>query len=130
MAQAWKWSNLLLVFALELVAIVAFGIWGWHAGGSRTVRVLLAAGLPVVAAVLWGLFAARHPRYDVPALRLLVKVVVLGGAAVALWASGYHTVAIVYAVVLVANLTAIRLGRLDADTEVRPSPPSSGRNRP
>ncbi len=114
MADAWKWLNLLLIFVLELVAIVAFGIWGWHTG-SGAVRIVLAAGLPLLTAVLWGLFAARNPRYDVPAAALIVKVLVFGGAALALWASGYHTAAIVFAVVLVANLAAIRLGRLDVD---------------
>jgi hypothetical protein len=116
MARVWKWANLTVAFLLEVVAIVALGIWGWHVGGNRAVQVLFAVGLPVIAIVLWGLFAARRPRYDVPSAALVVKVLVLGGCALALWASGYHMFAIVYAVVLVANVAAIRLGHLDAES--------------
>jgi hypothetical protein len=124
MSQAWKWLNLLVLFALELVAMIAFGIWGWHVGGGLLLRIVLAVGLPLLAAVLWGMFAAaRKPRYDVPAAALIVKLVVFGGAALALWGSGYRTAAIVFAVLLVANLTAIRLGRLDADVDLGVSGP-------
>src|SRR5262245_50981595 len=71
--QVWKWANLTLAFLLEVVAIVALGIWGWHVGGNRAVQILLAVGLPALAVVLWGLVAARHPRYDVPSAARVVK---------------------------------------------------------
>ena len=47
--------NLGLRFILELVALYAFGFWGWvqHEGFMRYV---LVAGLPLLAATLWGTF--------------------------------------------------------------------------
>jgi 4-amino-4-deoxy-L-arabinose transferase-like glycosyltransferase len=80
MAGAWKWLNLLVAFALELAAFAALGVWGWHAASTRVVQILLAVGLPLLAVVLWGLFAARNPRYDVPPAATAVKLAVYGAA--------------------------------------------------
>ena len=69
----WKAVNLLLAFLVELVALGIFAWWGWATGGTTPVRLLLAIGLPVLTAVLWGLFAAptasrgQVPRWTVPA---------------------------------------------------------------
>jgi membrane protein YdbS with pleckstrin-like domain len=50
--------NLALVFALEIAASVALAVVGAELGG-----VVLAIAFPVVAAVLWGLFAAPKARW-------------------------------------------------------------------
>ncbi|MBB5918105.1 hypothetical protein BJY24_007017 [Nocardia transvalensis] len=82
-------------FLLELVAFVSFGIFGWQIadGPWRFVLVVL---LPLLAAVLWGVFAVPGDRsrsgkapVAVPGpLRLLVELAVLGGGALLLWAAG------------------------------------------
>lgn len=51
--------NLALRFALELAALISFGYWGWNAS-SGPVRFVLALGLPLIAAFLWGIFAVPH----------------------------------------------------------------------
>ncbi|HYU83668.1 MAG TPA: YrdB family protein [Kribbellaceae bacterium] len=115
MTGAWKWLNLLVAFALELAAFAALGVWGWQAASTRVVQILLVVGLPLLAVVLWGLFAVRNPRYDVPPAAIAVKIAVFGAAVAGLWASSHHTAAVVLAAVLIANTAAIRLGHLDAD---------------
>ena len=47
--------NLAVRFILELAGLYAFGLWGWaqHMG---ILRYLLAIGLPLLAAALWGTF--------------------------------------------------------------------------
>ena len=52
-------------------------------GLARSLRVALAVGLPVVAAVLWGLFAAPRARIRSPPLQLATKVLVLGAGVAA-----------------------------------------------
>lgn len=47
--------NLAVRFALELVALYAFGRWGWSRG-EGAMRLALAIGLPLLAATLWGVF--------------------------------------------------------------------------
>ena len=50
--------NLALRFLLELAAIFVFGFWGHSQAGGGT-AILLAVLLPLLFAVLWGVFAVR-----------------------------------------------------------------------
>ncbi len=94
---AWNALLLTLAFLSELAALGVLAAWGWQAG-SGAGRWLLAAGLPVAAAVLWGAVAAPRARFDVPAARIAVQIAVLGGAVVALAALGHPVWAAVLAV--------------------------------
>ena len=90
---------LTLAFAAEIAALVALGHWGFVVGGSAAVRVLLGVGAPVLAAVLWALFAAPRAPVDVPALAIAVKLLVFGSAVLALVATGHPRLAVVLAAV-------------------------------
>ena len=48
--------NLAVRFLLELSALVAFGAWGWKQGDG-VIRYVLALGIPIAMAVMWGVFA-------------------------------------------------------------------------
>lgn len=76
--------NLTLRFILELAGLAAMFYWGWtqHEG---LLRVVLAVGVPVIAAVFWGIFrdpyAPNPSRVIVPGwVRLLIEAVFFGGA--------------------------------------------------
>jgi FtsH-binding integral membrane protein len=97
MAQVWNWMWLTVAFLAELAALTAFAVWGWSAGGSTGSRLLLAVAAPAVAGVLWGVFAAPHAPVQVAALTLLVKLVVFGGATLALVATAHPRLAIALA---------------------------------
>ncbi|WP_433682856.1 YrdB family protein [Nocardia sp. CA-119907] len=112
MLEAWKWANLTLAFVMELVAFAALALWGWKTANATPLKLVLAVGIPLLAALAWGLFAAPNATFDYPLLAVVTKVAVFGGAAVGLWATGYRSVAVVFVAVLVANLLTIRLGHL------------------
>jgi hypothetical protein len=97
MAQAWNWTWLTVAFLSELAALAALAVWGWSVGNSTGWRVVLAVATPAVAAALWGVFAAPRAPVHVPALSLLVKVAVFGGAVLALFAAGHPWPAVVLA---------------------------------
>ena len=104
MTVVLKSLNLALAFALELAMLVAFGIWGYHAGHTPLVRYLLAIGLPVFVAALWGaVMAPRAKRRLRGAAYLAVKLVLFSLAAVALATSGMVMAAIVFAALCVLN---------------------------
>ena len=67
-------------------------------------------GLPLVAAVLWGLFAAPRARVSSPPLALATKLLVLGAGVVA----GFVVLPVVWAmavaVVVVVNLVLMYVG--------------------
>lgn len=75
-------GNDAVAFFVEVAAAAVLGIWGYRSGSGAT-AVLLAVAVPASAMVLWGLFAAPKARFDRFGSRLLVKVLVLGGAVVA-----------------------------------------------
>ena len=97
MTRAWNGVWLTVAFLAELAALAALAHGGWRAPGPTGLRLLLAVAAPVVAAVLWGLFAApRAPRRS-PAPALAVKVLVFGSAVLVLALTGHPVLALVLA---------------------------------
>lgn len=102
--------NLALRFILELTAIVALGIFGYHAfdGG---LGVLAAIMLPLGFAVIWGVFAVRGDPsrsgktvVNTPGpVRLILELILFGIAVAALYLSGYTAVSIIYLIVIVIH---------------------------
>ncbi|MEO7350502.1 MAG: DUF2568 domain-containing protein [Marmoricola sp.] len=80
---AFGWTVLALVFLDELMAMVAAGVWGHHAGG-----ILLALLMPVLTALVWFFFASPKARFGGGVVRPVVKVVVFTLASAGLWAAG------------------------------------------
>jgi hypothetical protein len=83
------WTVLSLVFVDELLAMAAFGVWGWQAPA----RWLLVWLLPLAAMAVWSLLASPKAPYGGPVVRPLAKVVVFGLASLALWDAAHPTAA-------------------------------------
>ncbi|GAA0340823.1 YrdB family protein [Actinoallomurus spadix] len=106
-----------LAFLLELCALALLAWWGADAGGGVVLSVLLAVALPLVAAVVWGLFAAPRARIRLPlAGVLVVKVLVFGAAVAALYALRHGRAALVCAVIVIVNLV---IATIDREAHVR-----------
>ena len=103
MGQAWNWLWLTAAFLSELAALAALAWWGATVSGPTAVRVLLAVGTPLVAAILWGVFAAPNAPVHAAVLSLLIKVVVFGAGALALLATGHPRLALALALVAVLS---------------------------
>jgi hypothetical protein len=98
---------LLVRFLLEIAVLFALGYWGWalHTGLARA---LLTVGLPIFAAIVWGVF--RTPGYPgnapvpVPGpLRLALEVLVFGAGVWAFSAADRPTWAWVFATIIVIH---------------------------
>ncbi|WP_448641479.1 DUF2568 domain-containing protein [Geodermatophilus sp. URMC 63] len=79
---AWTWAAAALLSETAALGVLAW--WGATVPEAVALRVLLGAGLPAAAAVLWGLFAAPRAAVRARALLVLTKLAVLGGAVAAL----------------------------------------------
>jgi hypothetical protein len=103
-------ANDVVAFVVEMVALGLLAVLGWQASDSTPVQIVLAIGLPLLAALLWGLFAAPRARIQSDSLRLATKLLVLGAGVVA----GFLVLplgwAIVVAVVVVANTVFMYVG--------------------
>lgn len=97
-----KLTVLLVVrFLLELALLGALGVWGWRLGDGGAAGGALALLVPLIAAVLWGVFSvpnepSRHPRaiVAVPGIvRLALEWALFGLAAYGLWSTGSRAAA-------------------------------------
>src|SRR4051812_24342195 len=104
-------ANLGIRFLVELAALVALGIFGADVGGGGLGSVALAVVLPLAGAILWGTFASPRAALDVPALKVVTEVLVLGGGAVALMAAGRPELGAAFGAVVLVN--AALLSALD-----------------
>ncbi|MBS1521089.1 MAG: YrdB family protein [Bacteroidetes bacterium] len=98
--------NLAVRFLLEIAMLIALGCWGWHLNGIW--RYIGAAGLPLTAATLWGIF--RIPNDPKPApivipgmLRLILELGLFGLASWALYDLGYLTLSLIMTVIVIIH---------------------------
>ena len=103
MTRRWNGVWLTLAFLAELAALAALAYGGWQVPGPVALRVLLAVAAPLLAATLWGVFAAPRAPVHSPVAALSVKVLVFGSASVVLAATGHPGLALVLAVVATAS---------------------------
>lgn len=96
--------NLGLAFGLELVALVALGLWGTSLGSAAPTRTLFGIAAPLLTAVVWGIFLSPKAAVPLsPRVTLLVKLAVFGAAALALGSTGRPLTAGVFAVIAALN---------------------------
>ena len=102
--------NLAVRFLLELSALGITGYWGWT-HGEGVFRFVLAIGIPVIAAVVWGTLAvpddpSRSGQAPVPVpgvVRLALELAILGFATWALYSSGHPLLSLIYGVIVVIH---------------------------
>lgn len=99
--------NLALRFLLELFGLFSLGYWGWtqHTGFAR---LLWTIGLPLVAAIAWGVFRVPGHPGDAPVavpglVRLLLEAVFFGGAIWALYAAGRGNWGLIFGILLLVH---------------------------
>ncbi len=101
-------GNLAWRFILELCSLAALAYSGWQAGSDMPVKLGLAVGLPLMAAIIWGILGApaSSKRLEDP-MRLGLEVVIFGGSAIALTAAGHPILGLVFALMLIVNRALI-----------------------
>jgi hypothetical protein len=87
--------NLVLRFLLELAALLAMGVWGWRQG-TGGLRFILALGVPLLAAAIWGTFRVPDDPGKAPVavpgiVRLALELAYFGFATWALFDMGAET---------------------------------------
>jgi hypothetical protein len=99
-----KMLNLAVRFLLELCMLAAVGYWGFKTHSVWWMKIVFGIGLPVLIAVLWGIFLApkaSHPLRGISFLAL--EMFLFASGALALFASGKSALGWVYTIVLLVN---------------------------
>ena len=99
--------NLIFRFILEMFALISFAIWGWNLG-DKNMKYVFAIGLPMLFALLWGIFAvpedrSRSGKAPIPTsgwIRLLLELGLFTLACWMLYDLGYNQIALGLAIAI------------------------------
>lgn len=102
--------NLVIRFLLEIAALLALGIWGWRQG-EYWWRYILAFGVPILAALIWGVFAVPNDPsrsgsapIAVPGfLRLMIELSIFTLAIWAIYDLNYYRISLVLGLIVVIH---------------------------
>jgi len=102
--------NLAVRFFLEIAALLSMGFWGWEQSDSW-LRFVLAIGIPLIAAVIWGTFAvpedpSRSGKAPVPVpgiLRLVIEIAIFGLGAWALYDLGFTILSLILGITVIIH---------------------------
>lgn len=105
-----KSLNIGIRFLWEILALISFGYWGFHAASQTFLKIILGIGTPFLAAAVWGAFGSPKAPYALSGIsRLVLEILVFGGATAALFFTGKHTAAGIYGVIALVNLILIHV---------------------
>jgi hypothetical protein len=95
--------NLVFRFCLELNTLIVIGVWGWDTTNTW-LRYVLAIGLPLLAATIWGVFnvpedpsrSGRAPVVVPGVVRLMIEILFFATGAWAFYAIGLRSIGQVF----------------------------------
>ena len=102
--------NLAIRFLLELTVVLAMGMWGWKLSDSW-MRLILALALPIVAMIIWGVFAvpedpSRSGEAPIPTpgvIRIIIELTFFGIGSWMLYDLGFSKVGLIVAIIVVIH---------------------------
>ena len=102
--------NLAVRFILEIIALVSAGIWGWRLMEGWP-KYLLAIGIPVLLAIIWGTFAVPDdpsrsgvaPVITPGIIRLIIELGIFAFAIWALYDLGYTRISLALGIIVVLH---------------------------
>ncbi len=99
-----KSINLALAFLLELALLAAFAYWGLRTGASTAAKLVLGIGVPVLVAIIWGVFMAPNSSLRLQGVAYLaLRLVLFGLAVAALLAAGRPILGALLGLLFVVN---------------------------
>jgi hypothetical protein len=108
--EALKLINLGLRFILEILVLLIIGYWGFQVSQGTLLKFLVGIGLPLLIAVIWGMFGAPKARYLLSGFPcLLLEIVFFGLPVIVLLILEKRTLAFIYGLLSIINLVLIKI---------------------
>lgn len=99
-----KAINSTISFFIELAMLVALGIGVYHLCNDKWVQIMLAIALPLIAVVIWGIWAAPKSMSRLPQpLLTILKLTLFSVTGILLFITAFQLEAIVFAVCSFTN---------------------------
>ncbi|USK36533.1 YrdB family protein (plasmid) [Bacillus sp. F19] len=109
----FQYAVLAIFFLLELSALMAFMYWGFQIDKEMLIKILFGLGTPILVAIIWGTFIA--PKASIPVsvpVRIFLQLIIFGSAAAALYYSEKSTLATIFFIVVLIDMTLMYLMKL------------------
>ena len=102
--------NLVIRFLLEISALVSVGMWGWKQS-EGWFRLVLAIGIPIILAVIWGTFAVPNdpsrsgnaPIVTHGVIRLVIELAFFDVATWSLYDIGFNKLSLGLGIIVVLH---------------------------
>jgi len=104
MTKSLQVINIGLSFLLELAMLVSLGYWGFYGDKSVLAKWMLSIGVPLVIAVVWGIFFAPNAGHRLKSTSgTLLSLLLFLLSAAALFYAQHPALAIIFALVAIVN---------------------------
>jgi len=102
--------NLTVRFLLEIIALISMGAWGWNKTDGLS-KYLLAIGIPILTAIVWGVFAvpndpSRSGQTIVVTsgiVRLVIELSIFSLATLAVFNTGHQKMSLAFAIIVIIH---------------------------
>lgn len=96
--------NLFIRFLLELMALYAYGYAGFSYGKGFFMKMLLSIGMPMIVALIWGIFISPKAVLPIRGLgQICLEVLIFGTAVVFLFGLGQHRISLLLGGLYIVN---------------------------
>ena len=100
---AIQWFNIALRGVMEFGIVAAMGYWGYHAGTSFIIKILLAIMAPLIVFGIWGLVDFHQAGRLAEPLRLVQELLICGLVVAALYTAGQPAFAWAFGLIAIAQ---------------------------
>ncbi|MBV7506291.1 YrdB family protein [Bacillus sp. sid0103] len=108
--EGLKLINIGVRFLLEIFVLIILGYWGFKFSQGTILKFIVGIGLPLLIAVIWGLFGAPKATYLLSGFPfLLLEIVVFGLPVIALLSLEEQALAFIYGLITVINLVLMKI---------------------
>ncbi|MEH7308638.1 YrdB family protein [Neobacillus drentensis] len=108
--EGLKLFNIGVRFLLEILVLIILGFWGFKVSQGTILKIIVGIGLPLLIAVIWGLFGAPKATYLLSGFPfLLLEIVVFGLPVIALLSLEKQALAFIYGLITVINLVLMKI---------------------
>ena len=101
--ESLQWFNVGLRGLMEFGIVIGLGYWGFQAGTSLLIKILLSIFTPLIVFGFWGLVDFQQVGHLGERLRLFQEIIICGITVVALYSAGQPILGWIFGVIAIVQ---------------------------